>query len=123
LTPITWIPCPRCDGEGKIPLPQGVDAVCGQCSGSGQIRKVELRFKIGDNVKLTDAARHKYGFGPSQGQGGTGEVVALRDQSSPDPTRPYMVKWPTHPDPNSYRDEDLTTAEPPKKGFQFTLVK
>lgn len=123
LKPPTLIPCPRCGGEGKVRLPQGIDAVCGQCSGSGQIRNVELRFKLGDSVKLTDAARNKYGFGPSQGQGGAGEVVAIRDQTSPDPTRPYMVKWATHPAPNSYRDEDLISAEPPKPAFRFTVVK
>lgn len=123
MEPIALIPCPRCGGEGKIMLPQGIAAVCGQCSGSGQIRDLALRFKLGDDVKLTDAARRKYGFGPSQGQGGAGVVVTIRDQSSPDPTRPYMVQWPTHPDPNSYRDEDLAPAEPPKPAFRFSVVK
>jgi hypothetical protein len=74
-------------------------------------------------VKLTDMARQKYGFGPSQGQGGTGVVAAIRDDSSPDPTRPYMVKWPTHPVPNSYRDEDLAPMEAPKPAFRFRVVK
>ena len=126
MKPPELIVCPRCGGEGKVLLPQGIHAVCGQCSGSGQIPSLELRFKVGDEVQLTDAARRKYGFGPSQGQGGTGVVASIRDHTSPDPTRPYMVLWPTHPVPNSYRDEDLTSAqaaEPAKPAFRFTVVK
>jgi hypothetical protein len=74
-----------------------------------------LRFKIGDRVRITDAASSFYGghgrlwVPPSQG-GGTAGTVTLaeyRGENKPGAApRPYMVQW-DNGVVNSYRIEDL----------------
>lgn len=75
---------------------------------------VPLRFKKGDQVRLTPVAMAKYGAGPNQGGGGYG-VVIFADERTNDRTRPYLVTWESAPEGfNSYQEADLQPS-----GFRF----
>lgn len=73
-----------------------------------------LRFKKGDQVRLTPVAMAKYGAGVNQGAGGYG-VVIFAEERPTDRTRPYLVTWESDPEKfNSYQEVDLQPA-----GFRF----
>lgn len=82
---------------------------------------MELRFKVGDRVRLAPQAVLYYGGAPGwvpEGQGGgTAGTVAFAGERPHRPgaqPRPYYVTWDNGAG-NSYREEDLAEAEPPRE--------
>jgi len=77
---------------------------------------MDLEFKPGDRVNLTDSAGCYYGgnpkwIPPSQG-GGTAGYVLFAGERPYDPraaARPYFVRWDNGAE-NSYRVDDLQAA-------------